>query len=78
MKARADLLNKFCRESNASDECIETILLEAKAMDNIVSQFDTANTTHDMDEPGASEGSKTNEGDLIARLKLLNLQLSMS
>lgn len=76
MQARAEKLEKFCRESNASDECIQTILQEAKALNNIVSQFDTANT-HD-DEPGVSEGGNANDGDVLARLQLLNLKMSMS
>jgi len=76
MKDRADKLEAFCRNSGASDECIETILQEAKALNNIVSQFDTANT-HD-DEPDASGEGKATESEVIARIKLLNLQLSKS
>lgn len=76
MKERADKLEKFCRDSNASDECIDTILQEAKALNNIVAQFDTANT-HD-DEPGASGEGNANESDSVAILKLLNSKISMS
>lgn len=78
MGERAEKLYKFCRESSASDECIQTVLQEAKALENIVSQFDTAHTTPDMEEPGASGEGNATESEVITRIKLLNLQLSKS
>lgn len=76
MKARAEKLEAFCRNSNASDECIQSIMDEAKALQHIVSQFDTANT-HD-DEPDASDDGSANETEVLRALQLFNLQLSMS
>lgn len=76
MKDRAVLLDKFCRDSNASDECIENILQESKALNDLVSRFDTANT-HDG-EPIASDAGNTTDSDVIATLKLLTLKASMS
>lgn len=75
MKSRVDVLEKFCRDSQASDECIQQILLEAKALKDIVSQFDTADT-RDMGEPAASGEGSANQSDIVARLKLLNLQMA--
>lgn len=74
MEARAEKLEDFVRNSNASDECIQNIIQEAKALSQLVSRFDTANT-HD-DEPGASDAGNTTDSDILATLKLLKLKAS--
>ena len=71
MKDRADVLEKFCRNSNTSDDCIEHILQESKALNTLISQYDTADT-HD-DEPDASD-----ENEVLTRIKLLTAQTSLS
>lgn len=78
MKERIVKLEKFCRDSSASDECIQTILLEAKALTDIVSQFDTADTS-EIEKPAASaEGNTTVSDEILATLKLLNLKAALS
>lgn len=76
LKSHISNMERFCRNTRASDEAIQTIEAELKAARNIVSQFDTA-ITHD-DEPAASGEGNANEGELLARLKLLNLKMSLS
>ena len=71
-------LEKFCRNTTASDECIKNILQEVKSLQSIVSQFDTADT-HDANEPTASgEGNTTVSDEIIATLKLLTLKAALS
>ena len=75
LKSHIANMERFCRNTRASDDCIQSIQAELKAAQSIVSQFDTA-FTHD-DEPGAS-GEGNDDSDAIAILKLLNSKLIMS
>lgn len=74
LKARLEKLENFCRNTTASDECIHHVLLEVKAINDIIN--DTADT-HD-DEPDASENGKETESEILTHLKLLNAKMSMS
>jgi hypothetical protein len=77
MKDHADKLENFCRNSKASDECIENILQEAKALNDLISQDDTA-ITHD-DEPNASDNDEmTGEINILTQIKLLHAKTSLS
>ena len=79
MKDHAAKLENFCRNSNASDECIEKILSEAKALQELISQDDTANT-HD-DEPDASDPDEMDEGmenTILTQIKLIHAKTSLS
>jgi len=75
LKSHIANMERFCRNTRASDECIQQIQAELKTAQQIVSQFDTA-ITHDMDEPAVSAEGNANE--ILTRLILLNSQLSMS
>lgn len=76
LKSHIANMERFCRNTRASDGCILQIEAELKAARQIVTQFDTANT-HD-DEPVASGEGNANESDAVAILKLLNSKISMS
>jgi len=76
LKSHIANMERFCRNTRASDEAIQTIEAELKAAQHIVSQFDTA-ITHD-DEPAASVEGNANDSDALAAIKLLNLQMSLS
>lgn len=79
MKDHADKLEKFCRNSNASDECIQNILQEVKSLNIIISQDDTANTLDG--EPDASVNDEMTEDDqmeVLAQIKLFNAKMSLS
>lgn len=78
MADRANKLEKFCRNSSASDECIERILEEAKALNNI-SQDDTANTLDE--EPDASDNDEMDEdatSTILTQIKFLHAKTSLS
>lgn len=77
LKSHLDTLEKFCRNANASDECIQKIELEVKAIQELISQLDTDNATHD-DAPASSEEGNANESDQLAYIHLLNSKISMS
>jgi phage head maturation protease len=49
LKARIEQLEKFCRNTNASDECIENILSQIGEVKSIISRNDTALTVADHD-----------------------------
>ncbi len=79
LKARLDKLEKFCRNTTASDECIKHFLLEIKALNKLISQDDTADT-HD-DEPDASDSDEMDEGmesTILTQIKLIHAKTSLS
>lgn len=53
LQARLQAMEKFCRNTTASDETIQNIMAEVKAMKSIISVNDTANTQL-ATEPSAS------------------------
>lgn len=79
LKARMAKLEKFCRDTTASDECIQKILLEVKAINNLISQDDTADTPDG--EPDASDNDEMNEGmesSVLTQIKLINAKMYLS
>lgn len=79
LKARLEKLEKFCRNTTASDECIQKVLLEVKAIYNLISQDDTADT-HDG-EPDASDSDEMNEDDqssILTQIKLIHAKTVLS
>lgn len=81
LKTRINKLEKFCRNTTASDDTIKTLLQEVKALQSLVAGFDTA-TTHD-DEPDASDPNEVLEGEegmrntVLSRIKLLHTQMAL-
>lgn len=71
-KAHIERLEKFCRNTTATDETILLIADEAKAAREIISQYDTASTQLII-EPDAS---RTDNDSYRRQLLLLNAQLS--
>lgn len=76
LKARLDKLEKFCRNTTASDATIKHFLLEIKAINNLISQDDTADT-HD-DEPDASDSDEMDEDSILTQIKLIHAKTSLS
>jgi hypothetical protein len=50
LKARIDHLERFCRNTTASDECIENILSQIGEVKSIISRNDTADLVADHDK----------------------------
>lgn len=76
LKAHAENMARFVKNTRASDECIQQIEAELKSARHIISLYDTA-YTHDG-EPDASRMGNANESEVLAQLKLLQLKASMS
>lgn len=53
VKARIEKMEKFCRNTNASDDCIKNVLQEIAEVKSIISTHDTADTPL-ITEPDAS------------------------
>lgn len=53
LKARVENMEKFCRNTNASDDCIKNLLNEIEEFKSILSTYDTADTQQ-ATEPDAS------------------------
>lgn len=53
LKAHAELLEKFCRDTTASDDCIELVRDQSVQIKSFISQYDTE-ATHLISEPGSS------------------------
>ena len=81
LKAKLETLEKFVRNAKASDECIIQIADEVKAIQDIISQYDTANT-HEIDEPDASDKDEMNEDEMtsniLTSIKLIHAKMSVS
>jgi phage head maturation protease len=78
-KAHITKLESFCRNTKASDGCIENILQEAKALQQLVSSLDTANTLDG--EPDASDKNDEDRDDMtnvLAQISLLTQKTSLS
>jgi len=76
LKAHAENMDRFIRNTRASDDCIKSIEAELKAAQHIISLYDTV-TTHD-DEPGISGKSNgSDEEQILTKLHLLNAKMSV-
>jgi HK97 family phage prohead protease len=76
LKAHAENMGRFVKNTRASDECIQQIEAELKSAQHIISLYDTA-YTHD-DEPDASKKGNATESEILAQLKLLQIKASLS
>jgi len=77
LKAHAENMERFVRNTKASDECIQNIEAELKAAQHIISLYDTV-TTREIDEPGISGKSNGNDEEiLLTKLHLLNAKMSV-
>lgn len=66
LKAHADKLDQFCRDTTASDDCIGLVSEQAMQIKSFISQYDTA-ATQLITEPDASR----NDNDSIRQTLLL-------
>lgn len=74
MKASAERMENFCRNSNASDETIKSLLLEIEEQKNLLSKYDTASTGL----ADQQDASRNDEGLLKKKLLLFNQRLSVA
>lgn len=65
LKAHLSNLERFSRNSNASDDCIKTILGQVEEVKSIISTNDTADT-HQYNEPAASVKEFSNALHLLS------------
>ena len=77
IKAYLEDVDKFCRNTTATDECIKSLLLGSENIKAVLSKYDTANTPL-ATEPVASveEEKQFDTNEAYTRLKLLNLKLN--
>jgi HK97 family phage prohead protease len=61
-------LDKFCRNTKASDDTIKKLLEEKESIEQFLSEYNTANTQKNAFEPSASIGGK----ELLTALKQFN------
>lgn len=73
-KARIEKIESFCRNTNASDDCIINLQEEIKGAKQFLSSFDTA-LTGVINQPDASRDDNDREA-FRKKLLLFNLQLS--
>lgn len=66
MKSHIDAMDKFCRNTNASDETIKAIYAEVKQANEILSKYDTASTPLIPDG-----GASRNDSDKFRKKLLL-------
>ena len=59
LKAHIEIMEKFTRDTKASDECIKSVLNEIEETKSILSQYDTA-STHLISAPDASRNDNDN------------------
>jgi phage head maturation protease len=69
MQDHIQTMEKFCRETKASDQCIQSIQNDIEEAKQVLSNYDTA-TTQTITEPGASRG----ENDTLLLKQLLILK----
>ena len=75
LKESIALMEKFCRDTTASDECIKSALKEIEQAKHILSKYDTANTeAGEPLQPGASAEEKGYDVDLVLAQILLTKQ----
>lgn len=67
-------LERFCHNTTASDECIKHFLSEIKAIQKIISEYDTAITSDGTPIVSANEMKQSNE-DL--RVRLLHIKMAI-
>jgi hypothetical protein len=68
LKDHVKLMEKFCRNTTASDECIQSVEAEIKAAREILSAHDTAHTQL-ITEPGASVSKEFSNALYLLTLK---------
>tara|TARA_R110000868_G_scaffold80943_2_gene229480 strand:- start:222 stop:926 length:705 start_codon:yes stop_codon:yes gene_type:complete len=70
IKSHIEAMDKFCRNTNASDETIQAIMAEVKQSQELLSKYDTA-ATQQITEPGASRNDS-----FYKQLLLLNAKMN--
>jgi HK97 family phage prohead protease len=69
MKSHMEVMEKFCRDTKASDDCIKSILIEIENTKQLITEYDTVFTQ--AIEPSTSENDK----QLLDALTTFNKQL---
>lgn len=71
---RIESLEKFCKNSTATDETIELLLIEIKQLQSLVADMMSTDTTVEVTH--SDEAEQKEQGELLARIKLLEIKLN--
>lgn len=69
IKAHIDVMDRFCRNTNASDETIKAIYAELKQAQDLLSKYDTAST------PLITDGGASRNDSFYKQLLLVNAKM---
>ena len=77
LKAHISIMEKFCRDTKASDETIKQILMDLAEAKAIMDKFDTGNTTEGVANPLEQLPSeqKDSTNDVLVQLNFLTLSI---
>ena len=76
MKAHIEAMEKFCRDTKASDETIKQVLLDLAEAKAIMDKFDTGNTQDSVANDGEQLPSEEKaDTDVLLKLNLLTLSI---
>jgi len=64
IKSYVETVEKFCRESKASDECIKNLLREVEETKELLSEYDTS-FTYSKSKPGDSRNDSLHKHLLL-------------
>ena len=70
LKSYVDSIDRFCRNTNASDETIKAIMAEVKQSQDLLSKYDTAST------PLITDGDASRNDSFYKQLLLLNAKMN--
>lgn len=73
LKAHIELMEKFCRDTKASDETIKQILNQIAEIKAITDNYDTADTHVADEQPASVEEKQDTSTDVLTILSLLNI-----
>lgn len=73
---RAETLDKFCKNADASDETIELLLIEIKQLHTLVTELIATDSAVEATPPVDDDAKVKAENEALARIKLLELKLN--
>jgi HK97 family phage prohead protease len=76
MVKRMNLLEKFCKNSGATDDTIELLLIEIKQLQSLVAETITTDSVEETTPPVVEDTQAKNLDEALARIKLLELKLN--
>jgi HK97 family phage prohead protease len=73
---RVEKLEKFCKNSNATDETIELLLIEIKQLQSLIADIMTTDAAEEATPPVDEAKVKAEQDEALARIKLMELKLN--